>query len=99
MVIFRELGVLNSYTLESTFFASVNKQASKKKKEIEEEQQIKAEDLKSIGTDLCLTIHQIVQSKILRKKLLQGSGGADGMPQVGGIIGNINSEKISSKES
>lgn len=96
MVIFRELGVLNSYTLESTFFASVNKQTSKKKKEAEEEQQIKGEDLRSIGTDLCLTIHQIVQSKILRKKLLQGT---DGMPQVGGIIGNINNEKISSKES
>jgi hypothetical protein len=40
MVIFRELGVLNSYTLESTFFAAINKQApgSKKKKDIEEEQ-------------------------------------------------------------
>jgi hypothetical protein len=41
MVIFREMGVLNSYTLESTFFACINKQpgaGSKKKKEIEEEQ-------------------------------------------------------------
>jgi hypothetical protein len=68
MVIFREMGVLNSYTLESTFFASVNKQAgggpaatTKKKKDIvEEDQQIKADELKSIGSDLCLTIHQIV---------------------------------------
>ena len=40
MVIFREMGVLNSYTLESTFFASVNKQGAgtaKKKKDIEED--------------------------------------------------------------
>jgi len=57
MVIFRELGVLNSYTLESTFFASVVNKPPKKKKDVEEEQQIKAEDLKSIGFDLCLTIH------------------------------------------
>jgi hypothetical protein len=46
MVIFREMGVLNSYTLESTFFASVNKQAgggpavtTKKKRDIVEEDQ------------------------------------------------------------
>jgi len=43
MVIFREMGVLNSYTLESTFFAAVNpaKQPGttvKKKKDIEEDQ-------------------------------------------------------------
>jgi hypothetical protein len=104
MVIFREMGVLNSYTLESTFFAFVNKQAgggpaatTKKKRDIvEEDQQIKADELKSIGSDLCLTIHQIVQSKILRKKLLQGG---EGVPQVGGIIGNINNEKVNAKES
>jgi hypothetical protein len=36
-----------------------------------------------------------VQSKILRKKLLQG--GDSGQPQVGGIIGNINA-KESQKE-
>ena len=40
------------------------------KKDIEDDLQIKAEDLKQIGQDLCLTVHQIVQSKILRKKLL-----------------------------
>jgi hypothetical protein len=56
MVIFRELGVLNSYTLESTFFASVVNKPPKKKKDAEEEQ-IKGEDLKTIGFDLCLTIH------------------------------------------
>jgi hypothetical protein len=43
MVIFREMGVLNSYTLESTFFAAVNTKqpgntALKKKKDIEEDQ-------------------------------------------------------------
>jgi hypothetical protein len=37
-----------------------------------------------------------VQSKILRKKLLQGG---EGVPQVGGIIGNINNEKVNAKES
>lgn len=72
MVIFREFNVLNSYTLESTFYAGYNPKdkITKKKKEVEEDQQIKAEDLRQIGLDLCLTINQIVQSKILRKKLL-----------------------------
>ena len=72
MVIFREFNVLNSYTIESTFYAAYNPKIPnlKKKRDIEEEMQIKAEDLKLIGNDLCLTIHQIVQSKILRKKLL-----------------------------
>jgi hypothetical protein len=72
MVIFREFSVLNSYTIESTFYAAYNPKIPtlKKKRDIEEDLQIKAEDLKQIGHDLCLTINQIVQSKILRKKLL-----------------------------
>lgn len=71
MVLFRELGILNSYTLESTFYAPFNAKTFKKKRDVEDDLMIKAEDLRTIGQDLCLTIHQIVQSKILRKKLLQ----------------------------
>ncbi len=71
MVLFRELGIINSYTLESTFYAPYNpKTTFKKKRDVEDDQQIKAEDLRTIGSDLCLTIHQIANSKILRKKLL-----------------------------
>ena len=60
MVIFRELGVLNSYTLESTFYAPYNVKTFKKKRDVEDDQMIKAEDLKCIGSDLCLTIHQMI---------------------------------------
>ena len=48
MVIFREFNVLNSYTIESTFYAPYNPKIPnlKKKKDIEDDLQIKAEDLK-----------------------------------------------------
>lgn len=37
MVIFRELGILNSYTLESTFYAPYNAKTFKKKRDVEDE--------------------------------------------------------------
>lgn len=70
MVMFREYSVLNSYTLESTFYAMYNKDNFKKKRDVESDQQIKGEDLILVGADLCLTIAHILQSKILRKKFL-----------------------------
>lgn len=50
---FKELSVLNSYTLESTFYASFNPKTQKKKAPVEEELQIKAEDLIGVGSDFC----------------------------------------------
>lgn len=60
MVIFRELGILNSYTLESTFYAPYNAKTFKKKRDVEDEFMIKQEDMKQIGVDLLLTVNQIV---------------------------------------
>ncbi len=41
---FREFSILNSYTLESTFYAPFNNEV-KKKKYVDDENHIKAEDL------------------------------------------------------
>ena len=49
MVLFKELGILNSYTLESTFYAPYNAKTFKKKRDVEDELMIKAEDLRQIG--------------------------------------------------
>ena len=35
---------------------------------------MKADDLVQVGSDLCLTIYQIMQSKILKRKFLQQEG-------------------------
>jgi hypothetical protein len=45
MVMFREFSILNSYTLESTFYAMQSKEAFKRRKEVEGDLQIRAEDL------------------------------------------------------
>ena len=52
---FREFSVLNSYTLESTFYAPYNK-TFKKKINVDEDLQIKAEELVLVGSDMCTTI-------------------------------------------
>jgi hypothetical protein len=48
MVIFKEFNVLNSYTIESTFYAAYNPKLPnfKKKRDVEDENMIRAEDLK-----------------------------------------------------
>eukprot|EP00347_Sterkiella_histriomuscorum_P001857 403370413 len=69
LVLFKEFQVMNSYTLESTFYAPLNKQF-KKKQSVDEEFQIKSEDLVNVGIDLCQTFTQILQSKILKKKFV-----------------------------
>jgi hypothetical protein len=46
MVIFRELGILNSYTIESTFYAPYNPKTFKKKWGVEDELMVKAEDMR-----------------------------------------------------
>lgn len=70
MVMFREFSILNSYTLESTFYAMQNKDVYQRRRELDGDYQVRAEDLLMIGNDLCLTIAHILQSKILRKKFL-----------------------------
>lgn len=69
LVLFKEFQVLNSYTLESTFYAPLNKQF-KKKSNVDEELQIKGDELIQVGIDLCFTLTQILQSKILKKKFV-----------------------------
>lgn len=59
LVMFREFSILNSYTLESTFYAPFNNEV-KKKKYVDDEWHVKAEDLVQIGNDLCLTIYHIL---------------------------------------
>lgn len=60
MVMFKEFSVLNSYTLESTFYAMYNKENFKRKRDVENEFQIKGEDLTQVGADLCLTIAHVL---------------------------------------
>lgn len=44
---------MNSYTMESTFYAPYNPKTFKKKNNVEDDQQIKSEDLLIIGHDFC----------------------------------------------
>jgi hypothetical protein len=55
LVMFREFSIINSYTLESTFYAPYNSHF-KKKKDVDAENHVKADDLVQVGSDLCLTI-------------------------------------------
>jgi len=68
VVVFKEIGILASYTMESTYYAMYNAKNFKKKRDIEPDQQIKSEDLIQVGEDLCHSFYQLVFSKILKKK-------------------------------
>ncbi|TNV87611.1 hypothetical protein FGO68_gene5364 [Halteria grandinella] len=92
LVMFREFSVLNSYTLESTFYAMYNKENFRKKRDVENEQQIRGEDLIQVGADLCLTVAHILQSKILRKKFLQQQD--TGAVALGNQASNANAQGI-----
>jgi hypothetical protein len=78
MVVFKELQILTSYTLETTYYAAVNsgsgatiKQNSQKKKGfVDEANQIKSTDLHKIGEDLAMSLLSIVNSKIMKKKFI-----------------------------
>lgn len=50
---FKEYQVLNSYTLEATYYAPYNAKTFKKKKDVDEDMQVKAEELVVIGADMC----------------------------------------------
>jgi hypothetical protein len=58
-VMFRDFSIINSYTLESTFYAPYNS-VIKKKKDVDAESHIKAEELVQVGSDLCLTMFHIL---------------------------------------
>lgn len=71
MVMFKEFGILNSYTIEATFYSCYNpKQGVKKKVNVEDDLQIKVEDLYSVGWDFCDTLMVIINSKILKRKFI-----------------------------
>ena len=69
---FKQFGILNSYTLESTFYAAFNPKnqylQSQKKKPIEDDQQVKSGELITVGHDFCSTLIAMINSKILKKK-------------------------------
>jgi hypothetical protein len=71
LVMFNEFNILNSYTLEATFYAPYDKDRFKKKINLDEDAHIKSEDLVLVGQDLMVIIYHIMQSKIMRRKFLQ----------------------------
>ena len=74
MVLFKEFGILNSYTIESTFYGGnkpKNKYQVKVDNNFEENLQvIKDDDLFQVGRDFCETLLAIINSKIMKKKFL-----------------------------
>ena len=68
---FKEFGILNSYTIESTFYSCYNPRMGQKKKvNVEDDAQIKIEQLYQIGNDFCETLMSIINSKILKRKFI-----------------------------
>ena len=70
LVMFTEFNILNSYTLEATFYAPYDKDRYKKKVNLNEDDHIKSEDLVQVGQDMIMTMYLIMQSKIMRRKFL-----------------------------
>ena len=71
LVFFKEFGILNSYTMESTFYSCYNqKMGQKKKVNVEDDGQIKVEELVQIGYDFCEILTSIINSKIRKKKFI-----------------------------
>lgn len=71
LVMFKEFGILNSYTIEATFYSYYNPRLGQRKKvNVEDEFQIKAEELLEIGNDFCETLTAIINSKILKRKFI-----------------------------
>ena len=72
LVMFKHFGIINSYTLEATYYAGVQRQANGyvRKRNIEPENQIKGQDLIELGSDFVQTLISIVNSKIMKRKFL-----------------------------
>ena len=69
---FKQFGIVNSYTLESTFYAAFNNKnqylQSQKKKPVEDDQQVKSSELVQVGYDFCSTLIAMIHSKIMKRK-------------------------------
>ena len=69
---FKQFGIINSYTLESTFYAAFNPKnqylQSQKRKPVEDDQQVKSSELIQVGYDFCSTLIAMINSKILKRK-------------------------------
>jgi hypothetical protein len=89
LVMFKEFGILNSYTMESTFYSHYNPRMGQKKKvNVEDELQVKAAELLGIGSDFCEALTAIINSKILKRKFIVDTAtplGAGGMAGQGGF--------------
>ncbi len=57
---FSEFNILNSYTLEATFYAPYDKDRFKKKINLFEDDHIKSEDLVQVGQDMIMTMYHIM---------------------------------------
>lgn len=64
---FKQFDILNSYTLESTFYAPLYPRTMGRR-QVKEEDQIKACELVDVGADFCQTLTAIVNSKISKRK-------------------------------
>jgi hypothetical protein len=60
LVMFKEYNIMNSYTLESTFYAPYSTKTFKKKINVEEDLQVKGEDLVIAGIDFMQSLVQII---------------------------------------
>lgn len=96
MVMFKEFGILNSYTLESTFYSCLNpRRGYKKKVGVEDDQQITAEQLVTVGEDFCKTLIVIINSKILKRKFMSDNSfpiGAGGNPMSQFLLNQSNND-------
>ena len=72
--LYKQFGILNSYTLESTFYAPFNPKnqylQSQKRKPVEDDQQVKGSELIQVGYDFCSTLIAMINSKILKRKFI-----------------------------
>lgn len=72
LVMFKQFGIINSYTLESTFYAAFNPKnqylQSQKRKPVEDDQQLKSSELIQVAYDFCSTLIAMINSKILKRK-------------------------------
>jgi hypothetical protein len=60
LVMFKEYNVMNSYTLEATFYAPYGPKTFKKKYNVEDDLQVKGDDLVLVGIDFMQSLVQIM---------------------------------------
>ena len=88
LVMFKEFGILNSYTIESTFYSQYHPKIGQKKRvNVDDDQQVKDEDLYQIGHDFCETLIVVINSKILKRKFIYDTS-KDPSSLVAGAGGN-----------